>query len=107
MKRNLYLAAAFALAIQMPLRAQEPDYGVDSTRVYQLQQIEVTATRASKSTPMAYTDLSQEQIEKSNYGLDVPFLLQMTPSFIATSETGIGIGATSMRMRGTDRKSVV
>lgn len=102
MKRNLYLAAAFALAIQMPLRAQEPDYGVDSTRVYQLQQIEVTATRASKSTPMAYTDLSQEQIEKSNYGLDVPFLLQMTPSFIATSETGIGIGATSMRMRGTD-----
>lgn len=101
MKRNLYLAAALAMTTQ-PLWAQEPDYGVDSTRVYQLQQIEVTATRASKSTPMAYTDLSQEQITRNNYGLDVPFLLQTTPSFIATSETGIGIGATSMRMRGTD-----
>lgn len=72
---------------QMPLWAQKPDYEVDSTRVYQLQQIEVTATRASKSTPMAYTDISQEQISRNNYGLDVPFVLQMTPSFIATSET--------------------
>lgn len=102
MKRNLYLAAAFAMMTQMPLWAQKPDYEVDSTRVYQLQQIEVTATRASKSTPMAYTDISQEQISRNNYGLDVPFVLQMTPSFIATSETGIGIGATSMRLRGTD-----
>lgn len=71
-------------------------------RMYELQAIEVTATRASSKTPVAYTDISKESIAKNNYGQDIPFLLMMTPSVIATSETGVGVGATSMRMRGTD-----
>lgn len=74
----------------------------DSVRMYELQQIEVVATRAKPTTPVAYTDISREQIERNNYGQDIPFLLAMTPSMIATSETGIGIGSVSMRMRGTD-----
>lgn len=71
-------------------------------RMYELQAIEVTATRASSKTPVAYTDISKESIAKNNYGQDIPFLLMMTPSVIATSETGVGVGAVSMRMRGTD-----
>lgn len=74
----------------------------DSMRMYELQSIEVTATRATDQTPVAYTDLSKEQIEKQNYGLDIPSLLQLTPSMVATNETGIGIGGTSMRLRGSD-----
>ncbi len=74
----------------------------DSVRMYELQQIEVVATRAKPTTPVAYTDISREQIERNNYGQDIPFLLALTPSMIATSETGIGIGSVSMRMRGTD-----
>ncbi len=74
----------------------------DSMRLYELQTIEVTATRATEQTPVAYSNLSSEQIEKQNYGLDIPSLLQLTPSMVATNETGIGIGGTSMRLRGTD-----
>ena len=70
--------------------------------MYDLQTIEVTATRASHATPVARTEISHETIERNNYGLDVPYMLTMTPSLVATSETGIGVGATSMRMRGTD-----
>ncbi len=85
-----------ALAVQ----PEEPEQ--DSMRLYELQSIEVTATRATVQTPVAYTNLSQEKIARSNYALDMPSLLEMTPSMIATNETGIGIGGTSMRLRGTD-----
>ncbi len=74
----------------------------DSVRIYRLQEIEVTATRATPKSPVAYTDLTRSDIAANNYGRDIPFLLMLTPSVIATSETGVGIGATSMRMRGTD-----
>lgn len=74
----------------------------DSLRLYELQSIEVTATRASEATPVAFSTLSSEEIERQNYGLDIPSLLALTPSMVATNETGIGIGGTSMRLRGTD-----
>ena len=67
-----------------------------------LQQIQVVATRATKSTPVAHTNLNHEAIARNNYGLDIPSLLALTPSMIATNETGIGIGGTSIRLRGTD-----
>ncbi len=80
--------------------AEEP--ARDSMRLYELQSIEVTATRAKSDTPVAYANLSSEEIGRMNNGLDMPSLLAMTPSMIATNETGIGIGGTSIRLRGTD-----
>lgn len=93
--------AVAALAVSANARAEEkrPD---DSVRMYRMQEIEVVATRATKATPVAYTNLSREQIAANNYGQDIPYLLMMTPSFVATSESGIGVGAVSMRLRGTD-----
>ena len=67
-----------------------------------LQQIHVIATRATKSTPVAHSNLTHAEIERNSYGLDIPSLLALTPSMIATNETGIGIGGTSIRLRGTD-----
>ena len=64
--------------------------------------IEVVALRAGKSSPMAYTDIGRKQIERNSYGTDIPSLLALSPSMIATNETGIGIGGTSIRLRGTD-----
>ena len=74
----------------------------DSLRHYDLQAIEVTALRATKSSPVAHSNITEEQIARHNYGLDIPSLLALTPSMIATNETGIGIGGTSIRLRGTD-----
>ncbi len=97
MKRIFISLAAAALCASAA--AQELN---DSVKLIRLQEIEVTATRANQKTPAAYTDLTREQLSQNNFGQDIPFLLTMTPSLIATSETGIGVGATSMRMRGTD-----
>lgn len=74
----------------------------DSLRAINLQEVEIISTRATKTTPMAFTNVSKEEIKKQNFGQDLPYLLSMTPSAITTSDAGAGIGYTTLRVRGTD-----
>lgn len=67
-----------------------------------LNSVEVVAKRADNDTPVAFTDLNQEMISYVNHGRDMTYILQSTPSVVTTSDAGIGIGYTSMRVRGTD-----
>lgn len=62
----------------------------------------VIATRAKGNTPMAYTDIDRETIEKRSTGQDIPYILSAVPSLVETSEAGAGIGYTNFRIRGTD-----
>ena len=62
----------------------------------------VNATRAGAETPMTYTTLEKEKIQKQNFGQDLPFLLNFTPSLVTTSDAGAGIGYTGLRIRGSD-----
>ena len=75
---------------------------LDSLISVELQGVQVVSTRASKRTPVAYTDMTQEQLRSVNFGQDVPYLLSLTPSVTMTSDAGNGIGYTSLRVRGTD-----
>ena len=75
---------------------------VDTTRIYEVELIEVVTTVANQSTPVAQSSLAEEDILNHSYGTDLPTALALTPSLVATNETGIGIGATSIRLRGTD-----
>ncbi len=74
----------------------------DSLKLVELQEVQVTAVRASKKTPMAFTNMNKEELKGVNYGQDVPYLLSLTPSVTTTSDAGNGIGYTSIRVRGTD-----
>ena len=75
----------------------------DSISFYQnIQQVEVTATRAKHDTPIAHSNLSRSEIEEHNYGEDIPSLLKNLPSVVISSESGTGLGSTSFRVRGTD-----
>jgi len=62
----------------------------------------ISATRAKSKTPVAYNNVSAEEIADRNMGQDIPYLLQLTPSFVATSDAGAGVGYTNFRIRGTD-----
>lgn len=62
----------------------------------------VSATRATEKSGATYTTLSRDQIQKQNFGQDIPFLLNWTPSVITTSDAGTGIGYTGIRIRGSD-----
>ena len=67
-----------------------------------MDEVQVIATRATKTTPVAFTNVTKEQIKKVNFGKDLPEVLSMTPSVVTTSDAGAGIGYTTMRIRGTD-----
>lgn len=74
----------------------------DSLRHVDLQEVQVIGTRATAQTPIAFVNMDRETIRKQNAGLDIPFLLTMTPSVLTTTDAGSGIGYTSIRVRGTD-----
>ena len=94
------LVLGFAALVSAASMNAEND--VDSLLSVELQGVQVTATRATKKTPVAFTDMSQEQLKSVNFGQDVPYLLSLTPSVTMTSDAGNGIGYTSIRVRGTD-----
>ena len=73
----------------------------DSLSTHRLEEVQVTATRASAKTPMSFSNVSKGQLLKSNLGQDVPYLLLQTPSVVATSEPGIGIGYTYLEYVGS------
>ena len=88
------------------LQAQKDNSSANSNNLINakdtLQTVIVNATRAGEKTPTTYTNLSKEEIESRNLGVDVPYLLDFTPSAVVTSDAGTGIGYTGIRIRGTD-----
>ncbi len=66
------------------------------------EEVIITATRAQKNTPLTYTDIDDEQINRENTGKDLTYLLTSSPSTVVTSDGGTGMGYTGIRIRGTD-----
>ncbi len=97
MKRFLLVVAVLVSAVSM--NGQEV---LDSLLSVELQGVQVVSTRASKKTPMAYKNMSKEELQAVNFGQDIPYLLSLTPSITMTSDAGNGIGYTTLRVRGTD-----
>lgn len=71
-------------------------------KTYSIDEIIVKSLRATDKSPVAYSNIDKETLDKSNLGQDIPYLLSMTPSFVASSDAGTGIGYTGFRIRGTD-----
>ena len=51
-------------------------------------------------TPVTFNTYDSEYIKSRNVVRDIPYLLENTPSFVALSESGSGMGVTSCRIRG-------
>ena len=98
MKKTLLMVAT----VLATLGAAAQQAATDTVPTIALSELEVLGTRASENTPVAFTNITGEQLAAENHGLDIPFLLSMTPSVITTSDAGAGVGYTSMRVRGTD-----
>ncbi|MEY3918365.1 MAG: hypothetical protein RLZZ132_700 [Bacteroidota bacterium] len=73
---------------------------------YLQDEVVVRATRADENSAMAYSNVSAEELGKSNLGQDMPMLLNFTPSVVTTSDAGAGIGYTGIRIRGSDATRV-
>ena len=84
MKRHAMATCLLMAALGVCAQTQEQD----SLRVINLQEVEVISTRATNSTPVAFTNIGKEQLKKQNFGQDLPYLLSMTPSAIALALAG-------------------
>ncbi len=98
MKKTFLMAATMLAGLVTAAQTT----ATDTVPSIALSELEVLGTRANDNTPVAFTNISGKQLAAENHGLDIPFLLTMTPSVITTSDAGAGVGYTSMRVRGTD-----
>ena len=96
MKRILFAAALLLLGAAY-VQAQD-----DQTRLESLDSTVVSAFRAGNSTPVAYSDLSKEELRSSSTLQSLPMTLSLQPSVVATNEGGTGLGYSKMRIRGSD-----
>jgi iron complex outermembrane receptor protein len=70
------------------------------------EEVLVSATRAGNKTPVAKSSVDHATIENRNMGQDIPYLLTMTPSYVASSDAGAGVGYTNFRIRGTSMNRI-
>ena len=77
------------------------DPGLDANTLL-ADEVLVRSTRATETSGTTYRNVSKEEIEKNNFGQDLPFLLNQTPSVVVSSDAGNGIGYTGIRIRGSD-----
>ena len=78
----------------------------DSTKIGQLSEVMVKATRVNDKSPFAFSDLTNKEITKRNLGQDIPILMNYLTSVVTTSDAGNGFGYTGIRVRGSDATRV-
>lgn len=89
--------------VEAEVRAEMPPMQITlEMSVKEINAILVIQERANEKTPTTYKNLDQEEIDKGNFGQDLPMLLRFTPSTVATSDAGAGVGYTGLRIRGVD-----
>ena len=89
-KRTIVLKNDYYIEIQL------------ETQAYTAQEVIVSALRASENTPVSHHTIDYKTIKEKNSGQEIPYLLQLTPSLVASSDAGTGIGYSSFRIRGVD-----
>ncbi len=62
----------------------------------------VSSSRIKPYEPLTYSEVSGEDLKTKNPIVDLPLLLEDTPSAVATSDAGGGVGYTGLRIRGSD-----
>ena len=67
-----------------------------------LEEVSLNATRQKNNQSSS----SLIELDKDNYGQDIPFLLDKSPSVVTTSDAGTGIGYSGVRIRGVDASRI-
>jgi iron complex outermembrane receptor protein len=86
MKKRALMLVGIAISGSMSFAQKVQN---DSLKQVNLQEVEIVSTRATAKTPMAFTNISKDQISKQNSGVDIPYLLSLTPSVLTTSDAAI------------------
>src|SRR5690606_913759 len=67
-----------------------------------LDEVLVSAVRATERSPVTFSNLTKNQIASRNLGQDIPVLMNFMPGVVTTTDAGAGVGYTGIRVRGSD-----
>ncbi len=71
------------------------------------QEVIITATRAKdRETPVAFSNLSRNEIESKYWAQDIPMLVNELPNVYSYSDNGNGIGYSYLKIRGFDQRRI-
>ena len=96
----------FTILLSAALAASVVAYAQTDTILLTRQLDEVTVNAPVAQVTNNHTALTHEQLNQSNTGQNLPFLLSATPALVATSDDGLGVGYTYFRIRGTDHTRI-
>ena len=96
----------FTIFLSAALAASVVAHAQTDTILLTKQLDEVTVNAPVAQVTNNHTALTNEQLNQSNTGQNLPFLLSSTPALVATSDDGLGIGYTYFRIRGTDHTRI-
>ncbi|MBR6465749.1 MAG: Plug domain-containing protein, partial [Bacteroidales bacterium] len=74
----------------------------DTLSQRRLDSIIVSVSRAGAKTPVANTTMSRDVLEKGPSTYSLPMMLNMMPSVVSTTEGGLALGYSNLRVRGSD-----
>jgi iron complex outermembrane receptor protein len=100
------MTTAILMASFCQAMASEPTDTTNISKNISLDEIVISATKVGKTTPVAYSEMSKQQLQKLNNGQGIPSLIIQTPSVVMTSDDGLGIGYAGFRIRGTDASRI-
>ena len=96
----------FTILLSAALAASVVAHAQSDTILLTRQLDEVIVNAPVAQVTNNHTELNGEQLNHTNTGQNLPFLLASTPAFVATSDDGLGIGYTYFRIRGTDHTRI-
>lgn len=96
MKKTI-IAAALLLLGASYAQAQN-----ENSKIELLDSTVVSAFRAGVGTPVAYSEVSKEDLGSTSALQSLPMALSLQPSVVTTNEGGTGLGYSKMRLRGSD-----
>ena len=102
--KNLLLF--LSIFVNSSIFSQEPNPTIDlPAEVQNLEEILVSSIRVDKNAPIAFSNVTKDDLAKNNLGQDLPILLNSLTSVVTTSDAGAGVGYTGIRIRGVNAQS--
>lgn len=98
MRGFLFLGVLMAALIPGRVQGAVPE---DTLKVERLDSVIVSTSRAGRSTPVAYTMVSKEDLRRTNPINSLPMTLSLQPSVVSVNEGGTGIGYSKLTVRGS------
>lgn len=66
------------------------------------EEVVITSSRANEKVPTTWTTVTAKEMKQAGIMKDIPLLLEFSPSVVSTTDAGVGVGYSGMRVRGTD-----